>query len=291
VRRITADVAVAERDQLGEGPIWDARAGELVHVDIDGGLVWRLDVATGRQRSLRVEAPVSFALPRERGGYVLGHRDAVVLVDGDGVVEQRWPLEADRPGNRLNDGKCDPRGRLWAGTMSLTREPGAAALYRIEPDGAIEHVVAGATISNGLAWTPAGDQLLWVDSTTQRVDVFDFDLDAGRISGRRTLLEIPAAEGLPDGLAMDAEGGVWLALFGGGQVRRYSPAGELDAVIELPTSNPTSPAFGDRELDRLFITTARHRLRPEQLARQPLAGALFAVRAGVGGSTGHRFGA
>jgi sugar lactone lactonase YvrE len=237
-----------------------------------------------------VEAPVSFALPRERGGYVLGHRDAVALVDGDGVVEQRWPLEADRPGNRLNDGKCDARGRLWAGTMSLTREPGAAALYRIEPDGAIEQVVAGATISNGLAWTPAGDQLLWVDSTTQRVDVFDFDLDAGRLSGRRTLLEVPAADGLPDGLAMDAEGGVWLTLFGGGQVRRYSPAGQLDVVIDLPTSNPTSPGFGGPELDRLFVTSARHRLTAQQLRAQTVAGALFVASPGVAGLAMHRFG-
>jgi sugar lactone lactonase YvrE len=171
--------------------------------------------------------------------------------------------------------------------MSTARVPGTAALYRIEPDGRPERIIAGTTISNGLGWSPSGDRMYFVDSTTQRVDVLDYDRDSGSVRRRRPLA--PIDRGMPDGLAVDADGGLWVCLFGGGEVRRYTPSGELDAVAELPVSNPTSAAFGGDDLGTLYVTSARHRLSPRQLAAEPLAGAVFALRPGTPGLPADRF--
>jgi sugar lactone lactonase YvrE len=173
--------------------------------------------------------------------------------------------------------------------MSKTRTPGMAALYRLAPGGELERVIEGTTISNGLAWSPAGDTMYFIDSTTQRVDAFDFDAATGDISDRRTLVEIDPADGLPDGMTVDAEGGIWVCLFGGAAIRRYTPKGRLDAAVPLPTTNPTSPVFGGPDLRTLYVTTARHHLTPDQLAAEPLAGALLALDPGIRGLPGHRF--
>jgi sugar lactone lactonase YvrE len=215
-----------------------------------------------------------------------GHRLALRAGDDERVLAV---VEADRPDNRFNDCKCDPQGRLWAGTMSKRREPGTAALYRLVAGGDIERVIAGTTISNGLAWSPAGDRVYFVDSTTQRIDVFDFDAATGDVSGRRALAEIDPRDGLPDGLAVDAEDGVWVCLFGGGAIRRYGADGELTAAIAVPVTNPTSAAFGGADLRTLYVTSARHRLSAEQLAAEPLAGAVLALEPGVPGLPGNRF--
>jgi sugar lactone lactonase YvrE len=173
--------------------------------------------------------------------------------------------------------------------MSRTRTPGAAALYRLEPDGRLAVAIPRTTISNGLGWSPDGARMYFIDSTTQRVDVLDFDGGSGVISGRRPFAVVDPADGLPDGLAVDAEGGVWVCLFGGAAVRRYDARGRLDAVVPLPVTNPTCPAFGGADLRTLYVTSARHRLTPEQLAAEPLAGALLELDPGVAGLPVHRF--
>jgi sugar lactone lactonase YvrE len=195
------------------------------------------------------------------------------------------PLE----GNRFNDAKCDAAGRLWAGTMSTTREPGVAGLYRIDPDGACEQVLAGTTISNGLGWSVDGERFLFIDSTTQRIDAFDFDVATGGLSNRREFAFIDPADGLPDGLAIDEDDGVWVALFGGAALRHYDRDGTLDAIVELPVTNPTCPVFGGPARNVLLVTTARHRLTEEQAQREPLAGSVLAVRTPTQGSPVHRF--
>jgi sugar lactone lactonase YvrE len=200
-------------------------------------------------------------------------------------------VEEGHDDNRFNDCKCDPQGRLWAGTMSRTRTPGVAALYRLDAGGRLERVIAGTTISNGLAWSPSGDAMYFIDSTTQRIDAFDFDGATGGVADRRTLAEIDRDDGLPDGMTVDAEGGIWVCLFGGAAIRRYSPSGALEAAIELPTTNPTSPVFGGPDLRTLYITTARHRLTEAQLTGEPLAGALLTLDPGVQGLPGNRFAA
>jgi sugar lactone lactonase YvrE len=173
--------------------------------------------------------------------------------------------------------------------MSKTRTPGTAALYRLAPGGRIERVIAGTTISNGLAWSPSGDTMYFIDSTTQRIDALDFDARTGDVSDRRPLVAIAPDDGLPDGMTVDAEGGIWVCLFGGAAIRRYTPEGRLDAAIPLPTTNPTSPVFGGPDLRTLYITTARHRLTPHQLATEPLAGAVLTLDPGVHGLPGNRF--
>jgi sugar lactone lactonase YvrE len=239
-----------------------------------------------------MSAPVGFALPAAGGAFVAGiGRTLTRLADFDAAGEPLGEVEPQHTENRFNDAACDPRGRLWAGTMSTTRAPGTAALYRIEAGGAPEVAIGGATISNGLDWNLDATRLYYVDSPTQRIDVIDFDVDRGRLGERRPFVRIDPADGLPDGLTVDAEGGVWIALFGGGAIRRYTPDGELDAHIALPVTNPTSPAFGGPNRDELFVTSARHRLTPAQRAREPLAGSLLRLRPGVSGRAANVFGA
>ena len=282
-------VAIDSHDQLGEGPFWDDRLETLLRVDIARGLVHGWSPETGPAWSRQLDGEVSAAIPRAHGrGWLVavGHR--LVIDDGE-RSDVLAGVEQDRPENRFNDCACDPQGRLWAGTMSKTRAPGAAALYRLTPGAEPEPVVGGTTISNGLGWSPAGDRMYFIDSSTQRIDVFDFDGGAGAISNRRTFAEIDPADGLPDGLTVDAEGGVWVCLFGGGALRRYDQRGTLDAVVALPVTNPTSPAFGGPLLRTLYVTSARQRLSEQQLAAEPLAGAVLALEPGIAGLPGNRF--
>jgi sugar lactone lactonase YvrE len=282
-------VALHAADELGEGPFWDDRDEELLRVDITRGLVHAWSPACGEARTHAIDGEVGAVVPRaDAPGWMLavGHRLVLREEAEERVVAV---VEADLDDNRFNDCKCDPQGRLWAGTMSKRRTPGTAALYRLAPGAELERVIAGTTISNGLGWSPAGDRLYFVDSTTQRIDVFDFDGATGAIADRRPFAAIDPADGLPDGLTVDAAGGVWLCLFGGGAIRRYAPDGTLDAVIALPVSNPTSAAFGGPDLRTLYVTSARHRLSADQLAAEPLAGALLALEPGVRGLPGNRF--
>ena len=272
-------VALDCRDQLGEGPFWDERRGELIRVDIVRGWVHGWRPSDGASWCREVEGEVSAAIPRSGGdGLVLAVDRRIAVDDGQLLAE----VEHEPPANRFNDCKCDPQGRLWAGTMSKGRRRGAAALYRLGPGGEIERMVSDTTISNGLAWNAAGDRMYFVDSATQRIDVFDFDGATSTIAARRVLASIEPADGLPDGIAVDAEGGVWVCLYGGGALRRYGEDGALDAVIRLPVTNPTSLAFGGPDLRTMYITSA-------QPAAEPLAGALLAVEPGVPGLPGNRF--
>jgi sugar lactone lactonase YvrE len=285
----SAEIALDAGDQLGEGPFWDDLRGELLRVDISRGLVHGWNPSSGATWRRECDGEVGAALPRAGAdGLVLAVGRRIVLDDGEGV-RVLAQVEEDRPGNRFNDCKCDPAGRLWAGTMSGERAPREASLYRLAPGAGIERVISGTTISNGLGWSPAGDRMYFIDSTTLRIDVFDYEAESGQIAGRRAFAEIEPSAGLPDGMTVDSEGGVWVCLFGGGSVRRYGEDGALDAVIGLPVTNPTSAAFGGPDLRTLYVTSARHHLSEEQLAAEPLAGAVFALEPGVAGLPGNRF--
>jgi sugar lactone lactonase YvrE len=274
---------LATRDDLGEGPHWDAERAELLRVDITQGLILRFDPATGRETSIAFDPPVGFAIPRDGGGLVIGTQHAVVLVHPDGSNDTIAEVEQELPGNRFNDAKCDPSGRLWAGTMSTTREQGTGALYRITPDGSCDKVLDGLTIGNGLAWNVALDRMYFIDSTTYCVQVFDYDGAAGRITGRRTFAEIEPEQGLPDGMTVDDEDHVWVCLFGGGKILRYAPDGRLVLELPLPVTNPTSACFAGTHLEDLYITSARFLLAPAQLETEPLAGALLRIATGIRG--------
>jgi sugar lactone lactonase YvrE len=261
---------------LGEGPSWDPDTGQLTWVEINRGVLRRWRPADGREQSLALGAPLSFAVAREGGGWAVGRRDRIALLGLDGR-ESTLMAVADPPADtRFNDAKCDAAGRLWAGTMSTTRRPGDGRLYRVDAGGDAAVAISSTTISNGLGWSPDNTLFYFVDSTTQAIDVFDFDLGGGEIAGRRRFAEIDREDGLPDGLTVDAEGGIWVCLFGGGCMRRYDAAGRLDAVVELPVSKPTSLAFGGPRLDRLYVTSA-------------LGGAILEIEPGVRGLPGNRF--
>jgi sugar lactone lactonase YvrE len=282
-------LALDAADELGEGPFWDDGRSELLRVDIARGQVHGWNPASGGSWRRDVDAEVSAVIPRrDAPGYVLavGHR---ILLDDGSEVRELARVEEHLPDNRLNDCRCDRQGRLWAGTMSKSRTPGAAALYRLTPEGELDVAVPGTTISNGMGWSPAGDRMYFIDSTTQRIDMFDFDGAAGDVSNRRTFAELDATDGLPDGLTVDAEGGAWVCLFGGAAIRRYDSHGRLDAAFDLPVTNPTSPVFGGRGLRTLYVTSARRGLSQERLAAEPLAGAVLALTPGVAGLPGNRF--
>jgi sugar lactone lactonase YvrE len=289
IRRHPCETVGETIDRLGEGPHWVEESNELVRVDLYDGLVHRLSLETLQQSTIAVGGAVGFAIPRVEGGLVAGIGHEIVLIEPDGARRTLTQLQHELNSSRINDGKCDARGRLWTGTLSRIRQLGAGGLYRIDPDGQTHRMVAGVTMGNGLGWNPAADRMYFVDSTTRQVDVFDFDLDAGTISNRRTLVRIDPRLGMPDGLAVDSSGGVWVALFRGGAVHRYTPDGELDAVVDVPVSTPTSVAFGGLGLGDLFITTARHRLGPAALAREPLAGRLFRAKPDAPGAPNARF--
>jgi sugar lactone lactonase YvrE len=285
-----AELVLDARAELGEGPVWDARSGQLVWVDIMRGRVHFFTPRTGGRRTLEVGQPVGAAVPRRAGGLVLALRDGFARLDPEGGrLDWIAAVESDRRDLRMNDGACDAAGRFWAGTMALDERPGAGSLYRLEPDGHVEVMLQEVTISNGLDWSDDGRQLYYVDSPTRRIDVFDCDPLGGPLLNRRPFASVPAEAGTPDGLTLDAGGGVWLALWGGGALHRYAPDGSLDRVVRLPVSHPTSCAFGGDDLRDLYVTTAAIALSPAERERQPQAGGLYRIRPGVAGRPAHLF--
>jgi sugar lactone lactonase YvrE len=216
--------------------------------------------------------------PRRQGGAVIGVERGFALEDADGTLTHLDELWTDTR-VRMNEGGCDPDGRFYCGSMAYDQRPGAGALYRLDPDGSVRVVLENVTISNGLEWSPDGSRAYYNDTPTQRIDVFDYDGESG-LTGRRPFAEIPVEAGGPDGLTVDEEGGVWVALYGGGAVRRYTPEGVLDEVIEVPAKQVTACTFGGSGLDQLFITTSREDLKPGE---DPLAGSLFQTAVGVAG--------
>ena len=231
---------------------------------------------------------VSLALPRRRGGAVIGLPDGLHVLDGE-RSPLLVPIDAARTDTRTNDGACDAAGRLWVGTMALDEASPLGGLYRVDADLSVTTVLTGTTISNGLGWSPSGDRFYFIDSPTRRVDVFDFDPETGALEDRRRFAAVEVEGAVPDGLAVDAEGGVWVALHGGWGLHRYAPDGELAAVVDLPVARITSCCFGGADLRDLYVTTRRDGLSAGELAEQPLAGALLRLDAGVAGLPTHAF--
>jgi sugar lactone lactonase YvrE len=268
--QITAPVAYH-----AEGPVWSESWGGLRWVDMLAGDVLSLapDGSVGRRHVASVAAAVR---PRQGGGAVLGIERGFALEDPDGTITPLTELWDADGGVRMNEGGCDPDGRFYCGSMAYDRRPGAAALYRLDPDRSARVVLNGLTISNGLDWSPDGSLAYYNDTETGGTDVFDYDPEAG-LTGRRRFAETP---GRPDGLTVDAEGGVWVALSNGGRVLRYTSDGVLDAVVELPVTKVTACTFGGSRLDELFITTSRENLDD---SAEPQAGSLFRAVSGVRG--------
>jgi sugar lactone lactonase YvrE len=284
-RILDAEVAVPAQCQLGEGPVWDVSRGLLWWVDILAGHVHAVDPATGVRTWFGAGDPVGAAGLTGSGGLVLALVDGFALAGADGQDLTRVPrFSIDRTTIRFNDGKPDPWGNFCAGTMAWDesgRPPGS--LYRLSPDGAVTELFGAVGLSNGLDWTDDRRLFYYADSISGRVDLFDTDPDTGALAGRRPFVTVPEADGIPDGLTLDADGCVWLAVWGSGEVRRFTPDGRLDTVVRLPARQVTSAAFGGPDLGTLYITCAWEGLSPAERAEQPHAGDIFACTPGVPG--------
>jgi len=283
-------VALARNLDLGEGPIWDAAKRRLVFVDGTRGDIHLLDPATGAHDTISAGQTIGAALPRRSGGFVVTAREGLLAVSEAGEVSLLVPVEQDQPGNRMNDAKCDSAGRLWVGTFSEDFTPGAGSLYRIDPDLSVHHIWRDIRVSNGIAWNADESRMYFIDTLARGIDVFDFDAESGTLANQRRFANIPREDGLPDGIAVDADGYVWVALFHGGEVRRYRPDGMLTERIVLPVARVSSCNFGGPELRDLYITTADFRLHDDGQPHEKHAGYLFACQPGPCGLPSHPFG-
>jgi sugar lactone lactonase YvrE len=267
-----------EQTQLGEGIRWDARRDEMLAVDILAGHVYRGrvrdDGSLERIRFYQLPGTVGMIAPVEGDdGWLLGAGRGFVHLALDGTL--RTIAEVAPAGTRMNDGACDPQGRFWAGTLADDHHDGGGALYRLERDGRTELMLEGLTISNGLGWSPDGETMYLVDSGPRVINAFTFDADRGTISDRRTLVAVPEDVGAPDGMTVDADGDLWVAIYGGARVNRYTPDGSLREAYPLPARQCTCCAFGGPGLHRLFVTTATEGWTHEQRRADPAAGKVY----------------
>ena len=274
---MTPDVVVDCACDLGEAPTWDAREQRLLWLDIDGQVLHQLD-SSGRHTAMGLDQRVSVIVPDVEGQLVAVAGLTVARIDEVGRVGPAFATLPPDGDGAANDGRCDPMGRLWVGTVDRAKEP-KAGLFCVEADGSLRRLRDGVAMSNGVDWSPDGRICYYVDSLTYRVDILHLD-DEGLPLRSETLVEV---DSIPDGLSVDAEGCVWVALWDGGAVHRYTPQGRLDRVVEVPGGFITSCAFGGPTGTTLFITSARVDLSEIELWSQPHAGALFALDVGVPG--------
>jgi sugar lactone lactonase YvrE len=251
---MSVNVMIDADARLGEGPRWDANAKRLLWVDIERRLLHLFDPAEGTDRSIELDNRPGAAVPMSDGRVLVALADRLVALDpADESCETLavLPHEADM---RMNDGACDPAGRFWIGSLELEFAEFRGTLYRY--DGELVPVVHDVTLSNGIGWSPDGTLMYYADTLTYAVDVFDFDVAEGTLANRRRFAVIERGVGVPDGLAVDDEGCVWVALYGGSAVRRYDAAGRIERVVPVPAKNVTSCGFGGDAGDQLFITSA-----------------------------------
>jgi sugar lactone lactonase YvrE len=273
-RTYGVDIAVSHRSVLGEGPAWDSNRDALVWVDILASAV-HLWSPGGLTASFDAGSHVGAALPAEGGGWLLAVQDGFATMSDGGEVTALLSVHGGRLELRFNDGKVDPAGRAWAGTMAYQERLGAGRLYRLDPGPTATPVIDAVGVSNGLDWSPDRRTLYYVDSLAQALRAFDYDEREGTIRKERELVPFPSGQGYLDGLCVDDDGGIWVAIWDGGRVNRYMPDGSLDSIVEVPVDRPTSCCLGPGGV--LYITSARHGLSDEQLDRQPWAGAVFAT--------------
>jgi sugar lactone lactonase YvrE len=283
------EVALSVRAEHAEGPLWDAGTARLWWVDIAAERVHCFDPASSQDGSWSTAGQPGGVVLSATGEPVVATPEGLAVLDrSTGTLSLRVPIERDRPENRANDVKVDGRGRAWVGTMAYDKRPRNAALYRVEGD-AVTRVVDDLTISNGPAFDESRGRLYLADTALCVVEVFEFDPATGVLSGRRRLVDLSAKQLWPDGMTVDTEGMLWVALGRAGAVHRYRGDGALDGVVELPTSNPTSVAFGGDDGGDLYITTSW--VDCERRADEPLAGAIFRCRPGVMGPPSPRYAA
>jgi sugar lactone lactonase YvrE len=277
---------------LGEGPSWDADKGLLYWVDILESRIHAFDPKTGMDTAYEIGQYVGAAVPDRGNGLIVAARDGFFRYDlKTRELQAISDPEPGISGNRFNDGKCDAKGRFWAGSMEKTEQQPLAALYCLHPNYEVEKKLTDITTSNGIAWSPDHTKMYYIDSPTRRVMAYDFDLETGRLGQGTIAVTIPEGEGKPDGMTADLEGMIWVAQWDGYCVSRYNPAtGERLLKVEVPAARVTSCVFGGDRLDELYITSARTGLPEEELRERPLSGGIFRLKPGVQGMPSYPFG-
>jgi sugar lactone lactonase YvrE len=282
------EVAARGADRLGECPLWDEREKMLWWVDSRWPAVKRLDPASGAVMMLVLPEVIGSIAFRDKGGLVAATKSGIHFLDpASGALEARANPEALMPENRFNDGRCDRQGRFWAGTMCDVRRDPVGSLYRFDSDMKCTKLRNAILIPNSLAFSPDGRTMYFADTNRHAIWAYDYDPASGAAANERVFAD--TGSGRPDGSCVDAQGCLWNAEYGAWRLVRYTPAGKVDRVIEVPVANPTCCCFGGEDLGTLYVTTATQRLTPEDLAKQPLAGSLLALRPGVHGLPEGRF--
>jgi sugar lactone lactonase YvrE len=285
MRHFSSEVVSEARAEHAEGPCWDPRTRQLLWVDQFDGLVHLADYEAGRLRvvrTYRVGSAVGAVVPVSEpgGGWMIACEAGFAQLAEDGELQMVARPEAANAGRtRMNDGKCDPAGRFWAGSMAWDKSEGMGSLYRLDADLSVHTVRTHVTISNGLAWSPDGRQMYYIDTPTHRVDRFEVTADGGLCGG----VAVIAFEGLPDGMCIDEEGCLWVAQWGGSAVYRCSPDGEILAKVDVDAPLVSSCCFGGPDRGTLFITTSQEDMTSQWCAQHPRSGHVFAAEVGVRG--------
>ena len=275
--------AIPAEDFLGEGPFWSASDKRLHWVDILAPGIASGDPQTGERAFQPMPELVGVAIPKASGGFICATETGIKARSPIGEISTLAEPEQDRPDNRFNDGKCDAKGRLWVGSLAINTEPDRGRLWRFDPDGTATMIEDKVHIANGLGWSPDNRTFYFTDSGARQIWAYDFDLDAGTVSNRRIFVQFERGEGVPDGMTVDTEGGVWVAMWDGWCVRRYRADGTLDRAVSLPVPRPTSCTFGGDDMKTLFVTSARIRLSAKHLSEAPLSGSVLSIRTEVEG--------
>ncbi|WP_210467999.1 SMP-30/gluconolactonase/LRE family protein [Sporosarcina sp. 6E9] len=281
-----AELVLNEQAILAEGPCWDYEKNLLYWVDILGKKVNVFNPVTEINLSIDVGQLIGAAAIREKGGLVVALQNGFHFLNLDnGQLIKIDDPESNMESNRFNDGKCDPAGRFWAGTMSLEAVQNEGSLYCLDTNHLVEKVIADVTISNGLAWDTSKNKMYFIDTPLNKVFVFDYEIETGAISNRKVAVNISKDLGAPDGMTIDREGMLWIALWGGSKVIRCNPkTGQIIGEVLVPCSKVTSCTFGGKDLDELYITTARLNPSEKELKEEPLAGGIFKAKVGVKGN-------
>jgi sugar lactone lactonase YvrE len=288
---VDAELLIHPGCELPEGPLWDETDNTLWWVDIVAGRLHHYDPETKRNRQFDVGRHVGTVGLRSSGGLILATVDGFATFDPETeTLDFITDPEADKPGNRFNDGKPSPDGSFFAGTLAYDLSDGAAALYRLAPDMSVQKIFADVTLANGMAWNAAEDTFYFIDSLRYCIWAFDYDRVSGDVENPRVAFEVPTELGVPDGMAIDVEDKLWIAHYDGAAVRRWDPdEGKVIEEIQLPTPQVTCPTFGGADYQTLYITAAAQNYTPEQRAADPMAGAVFHIEVAVGGRAPYQF--
>lgn len=278
-----AELALQFNAEVGEGPIWDSATQELIFIDVTQGLIHRFHPNNSNISTVKIGTHLGAVGLMDEFFYIGAVRDGFAMINRQSGELSYLSKVFEDLGTRFNDGKCDPFGNFVAGTMRYEPAIGTADLYSLSPNGKVKSLLKGIGLSNGLCWNSSGTTLFYIDTLTRQIAKFDYDPTLGIIGDRKVFYEFSPGSGSPDGMTIDLEGNLWVALWGGSRIVRINSIGQLTDEIPLPVSQPTSVAFGGKDLNQLYITSACYHLNEVNLKKEPLAGSLFVVEVGIPG--------